>query len=136
MTRVSMIVAGMLMLSGMAAAAGPYQGPIQGPIQAPTKAMATALPICCDRDVAYRHHHPRTEPCGARHEAVLLVKDPCACCLVQVPVCLPCCCQGEPEVCSHKGVLCRDVTEFTWCSGYRVRVVIDRHGCVVVHYNV
>jgi hypothetical protein len=94
------------------------------------------MAVCCDRAITYRHHHPRTEPCGARHEAVLLVKDPCTCCLIQVPVCLPCCATGEPTVCCHKGILGRDVCEYTWCGGYRVRVVINRDGCVVVHYNV
>jgi hypothetical protein len=130
-----MIVAGLGLMVGAAAAAGPFQGPVQGPVQAPTKGRAL-LPVCCEREISYKHHHPRREPCGARHEAVLLVKESCTCCVIDVPVCLPCCCKGEPEVCAHKGVLGRDVTEFTWCSGYRVRVVIDRHGCVTVHYNV
>lgn len=135
MTRVWKIVAGVLLAVGVAGAAGPYQGPVQGPIQAPTKGAAQA-DVCCEPKISYRHHHPRTEPCGARHEAVLLVKDPCTCCVVEVPVCLPCCAKGEAEICSRKAILGRDVTEFTWCSGYRVKVVIDRHGCVVVHYNV
>jgi len=133
MTRSLLLALGALTLSTTAFAAGPYQGPIQGPIQAP---IAAAMPVCCDREISYRHHHPLREPCGPRHEVTLLVKDPCTCCLIQVPVCIPCCCKGEPTVCCRKGVLHRDVTEFDWCCGYTVRVVIDKHGCVTVHYNV
>jgi hypothetical protein len=92
--------------------------------------------ICCERCIDYRHHHPRREPCGPRYEQCLLVKDVCACCYVKVPVCIPVCCVGEPEICCHGGILGRQVVEYAWCCGYRIKIVIDRKGDVVVHYNV
>src|SRR5688500_4315357 len=98
MTRVAILVlAGLALMVEVASAAGPIQAPVQGP-----SAVAGKVPVCSDRNISYKHHHPRKEPCGARVEAVLLVKDPCDCCFVEVPVCLPCGCQGAPEVCSRK----------------------------------
>lgn len=93
--------------------------------------VGPAYPICCDRDIVYRHLRPRLEPCGPRYDLNLLVKDPWECCYLQVPLCLPCCCTGEPEVC-HKG---KAVVEYTWCCGYKVRLILTRHGRVIVHYN-
>lgn len=133
MLRLLLAAMTVIVASSTAYSAGPFQGPVQGPVSV---AVTAAMPVVCDRPITYKHHHPRREPCGARQEVVLLVKDPCTCCYVRVPVCIPCCCDGEPKVCCHPGILCRDVAEYSWCCGYRVKIVIDRHGCVVVHYNV
>lgn len=126
--------------ASLAAAAGPFQGPMQGPIQGPmqgpvyvpTKVVAGALPICCDRCIDYKHLRPRLEPCGPHYETNMLVKDNWDCCYVQVPMCLPDCCTGEPQVC-YKG---KHVVEYSWCSGYKVRVILTKRGKVLVHYNV
>jgi hypothetical protein len=65
---------------------------------------------------------------------MLLVKDPCVYgCYVQVPVCLPVCCTGEPDVDCKRGLLGRDIVEYEWCCGYRVKIVFDRRGDVTVH---
>ena len=62
----------------------------------------------------------------------MLVKDNWACCYVELPLCLPECCLGEPQVC-HKGL---HVVEYSWTSGYKVRVILTKRGKVLVHYNV
>ena len=49
----------------------------------------------------------------------LLVKDCWACCYVQVPLCLPACCTGDTQLCQKS----KCVTEYTWCSGYKVRII-------------
>lgn len=141
---------------GSALAAGPNQGPtpailpapmvqspmVQGPMvqapmfkaamfQAPSKTIANVAPCSCERCIIYKHLRPRCEPCGPRYETVLFAKDPCTCCDVQVPVCLPTCCTGEPQICC-KGLR---VTEYTWCTGYKVRVIVAGNGKVIVHYN-
>jgi len=134
MLRLLLSLTALVSAASLAAAAGPYQAPIQGPVQAPVKGavvVAYELPVCCDRLIDYKHLRPRLEPCGPRYETDLLVKDLCACCFVQVPVCLPACCTGEPQV-RHKG---KHVVEYTWCSGYKVRIIVLRNGRVFVHYN-
>lgn len=150
MSRFVMFAAILASFAATAGAAGPaqapFQGPVQGPVQAPSKSAVqapvysqvtyakvavTTLPICNDRCIDYRHLHPRTESCGPRHETTLLVKDQCCCCLVPVPVCLPDCCVGTPEVCC-KG---KHVVEYTWSSGYMVRVIVKRNERVIVQYN-
>ncbi len=129
---------GLLMVAvSLASAAGPIQGPYQGPVQAQGyavqdyKVYAEALPVCCDRCIKYVQLRPRLEPCGPHYETVLLVKDCWDCCYVKVPMCLPQCCQGEPHVC-RKGM---SVAEYTWTSGYKVRVILNKRGKVFVHYN-
>ena len=67
-------------------------------------------------------------------EMILQVKDPCTCCVVEVPVCIPACCTGAPTVCSHKGFLRHQVVEYSWPCGFFLKVVFDRQGDIVVHY--
>jgi hypothetical protein len=67
-------------------------------------------------------------------ELILQVKDPCSCCLVEVPVCIPACCLSNPKVCCSKGFLRRDVVEYSWDCGFCLKVVFDRQGDVTVHY--
>jgi hypothetical protein len=49
-----------------------------------------------------------------------------------VPICLPACCTGEPSVCAGTGFLCRDVVDYEWCCGFRVKVVFRRCGDLLV----
>lgn len=102
-----------------------------------TKHDESGVPKCCDeRCVSYRHHgRLRKTCCGCEPpiQAVLQVVDPCCCCSIDVPVCLPACCTGPPEVCNRKGLFKRDVVEYSWCCGYRIRIVFDRCGDLTVH---
>src|SRR5688572_26998876 len=70
------------------AAARPAVGPA-----VVTIAPSCAPAICCPRDICYRHHKGCGcyDPCK-KMELILQVKDPCSCCLVEVPVCIPACC--------------------------------------------
>ena len=67
-------------------------------------------------------------------ETVLQVKDPCTCCLVDVPVCLPACCSGAPCVDTKCGALDNSKTFYTWPSGYEVKVVANKRGVITVVY--
>jgi hypothetical protein len=103
----------------------------------PVVPEAVGPAVCCpQRCFDYKHHfHCKRFRCSPTIETVLLVKDPCVCgCFVEVPVCLPVCCTGAPEVDCHRGLLGRDVVEYDWCCGYKVKVVFDRRGDVTVHY--
>lgn len=89
---------------------------------------------CCPAPcITYRHHGPKI-CCGCTPpvETVLVVKDPCTCCPVQIPVCLPSCCTGEPTICCHKGFLGRDVVSYEWCCGFSVDIRFLRSGDIVV----
>ena len=73
--------------------------------------------------------------CKPPVETVLKVVNPITCCPVDVPVCLPACCDGCPTVNSRCGLLCRGVVTYDWCCGYRVVVRFDRCGDVTVVYR-
>jgi hypothetical protein len=99
---------------------------------------SVASPVCCPkRCISYKHHRPCKKvccTCAPPIQTVLLVKDPCVCgCFVEVPICLPVCCEGEPKVCCKNGLLGRSIVEYEWCCGYRVKIVFDRRGDLVVH---
>ena len=99
--------------------------------------IAAAAPegACCPKPcITYRHCGPKLccGPCQPPKSIVLKVKDPCTCCEVEVPVCMPACCEGEPVVCSGKGFLCRDIVEYEWCCGFSVRVAFKKCGDLVV----
>lgn len=106
------------------------------PVPASSPSVVEAYPVCKDRCIKY-HHHGRLRKicCGCDEpiKMVLAVKDPCCCCTVDVEVCLPGCCKEAPSVCSHPGIFGRQIVEYTWCCGYRVKVIFDRCGDVAVH---
>jgi hypothetical protein len=69
-------------------------------------------------------------------KTVLKVVNPLTCCAIDVPVCLPACCEGTPTVCSRCGlILCRSVVTYDWCCGYRVVVRFRPCGDVTVVYR-
>lgn len=105
------------------------------PAPAVAVAASCAPAKCCPPSICYRNHKGCGcfDPCK-RMDMVLQVKDPCTCCLVNVPVCIPACCTGAPSVCCHKGFLHRNVVEYSWPCGFCLKVVFDRCGDVTVHY--
>jgi hypothetical protein len=64
---------------------------------------------------------------------MLTAKDPCTCCEIEVPVCVPGCCKEPSCVTCRRGLFGRSITEYTWCCGYRVKIVVTRRGAVIVH---
>ena len=87
--------------------------------------------------VRYVQHCPHRKTCcgcGSSYQTILTVIDPVTCCPIDVPVCLPTCCTGQPASSGRKGLLVRGVTSYSWCCGYTVRIVVGHHGNVVVHY--
>lgn len=107
----------------------------QGAVEQTVVVAHVGATKCCPRDICYRHHKGCVcfDPCKTT-PLVLQVKDPCACCLVEVPVCMPTCCSGDPKVCCHKGFMHRQVVEYSWDCGFSLKVVFDRKGDIVVHY--
>jgi len=104
---------------------------------APVPAPCVCCPTPC---IKYRHallplRKPCCDPCKPPIKAVLCVKNPCTCCPVEVPVCLPSCCCGEPKVSCRKAVLGAGVVTYDWCCGVSVTVRFDKCGDVLVTYH-
>lgn len=91
------------------------------------------LDACCDPCINYRDRSC-VSPCERTLKTELCVTDPCTCCDIKVPVCLPCCCDGAPTVCCRNGLFGRTVVRYDWCCGCSVQVTILRCGDVVVTY--
>lgn len=75
------------------------------------------------------------DPCAPPLKAVLHVVNPCTCCPVDVPVCLPSCCCGEPKMCCKTGLLGAKIVTYSWCCGVTVNVRFDKCGDVLVTYR-
>ena len=91
-------------------------------------------PPCCPKPcITFHHIGPKLcRGCEPPIQTVLTVKNPCTGCEVEVPICMPACCKGEPTVCSTTGIFCRDVAIYEWCCGFRVRVTFKHCGDLLV----
>jgi hypothetical protein len=135
------IVAGALLVTTENARAGLFAKTSSGDAKAFEAVLVeggyVASDKCCGtRCITYRDHCRCKKTCcdcAAPIQVVLQVKDPCRCCFVEVPVCVPACCKGVPEVSCGRGLLCRDTVTYSWCCGFRVKVVFDRCGDLIVH---
>lgn len=95
-------------------------------------------PVCCPPNICYRDRtrcNPCCDPCQPNIKQTLTVCDPCTGCPVQIPVCLPACCTGCPEVCSRGALFGRGVVTYRWCCGFSATVRFDRCGDVLVTYR-
>jgi hypothetical protein len=84
--------------------------------------------------LAHHRRHCGADCCEPPIHLVLCVKDPCSCCEVEVPVCLPACCCGEPEMCCYPGILGRRIVDYQWECGHGVQVVFKTLGGHFVRY--
>ena len=92
---------------------------------------------CCPAPcVTYRYKGCQDVCCGceAPLKTVLQVNDPCTCCPIEVPVCLPGCCEGVPKVCQDRGLFGRHVVWYDWCCGFSVKVTFKKTGDIIVTY--
>ncbi|HWB13269.1 MAG TPA: hypothetical protein VG826_28850 [Pirellulales bacterium] len=91
--------------------------------------------VCCPQPcIIYRHrgHHRACCDCAPPIETILTATDPCTCCPVAIPVCVPACCQCAPTVSCHNGLFGHGVVQYDWSCGYRVTVRFKHNGDVVV----
>jgi hypothetical protein len=92
----------------------------------------------CAPTITYVHHGRL--PCGCccttPIQTALEVKIPCGCTCTTtlIPVCLPSCCTGTPQVTCHWGPLGRGVVRYDYCCGVSVKIIVQRCGNFVVHY--
>ena len=68
-------------------------------------------------------------------QTTLQVTDPCTCCTIGIPVCLPGCCNGCPNVCSRCPILFnREVVKYEYCCGVTVVIKVSKCGDILVTY--
>jgi hypothetical protein len=112
------------------------QGP--APVQSiaavqPMAPAAASCAVCCPQPcLIYRHRGHHRVCCAPPIETVLTATNPCTCCPVAIPVCVPACCNCAPSVSCHDGLFCAGVVNFDWSCGYRVSVRFKHNGEVVV----
>jgi hypothetical protein len=86
--------------------------------------------------ISYKRHclGPKCRCCEPPMTILLPVKEPCGCCVVEVPVCVPACCTDAPKVHCRRGLFGRYIVTYDWCCGNHVKIVMTRHGDLIVHY--
>ncbi len=130
------IGAGVALMAAIILLAGPSQSDAGLFNRSAEVAAAHAGDCCPEYCVKYRHHPTlRKICCGCctTQQVVLVVQDPCCCkCAVEVCICIPGCCKGEPKVSSRCGILGRRIVTYEWCCGYKARVVFSGCSDVVV----
>ena len=98
---------------------------------------------CCPSNpcIKYRHKHAHKHKhdCGCcpepTYETVLTPTSPETCCTVNVPVCLPACCQGCPCESSRCTVFGCGQVRYDYACGYSVVVRFQKHGDILVTYH-
>jgi hypothetical protein len=65
---------------------------------------------------------PPPPPPPPKKTVVLEVCHPRTCCKLEVPVCIPCCCDGAPCVRFEHTCLGAGKSVFTWACGYQVTI--------------
>lgn len=99
---------------------------------------------CCSQCPCIKYHHKhacrhkRKQGCGCceepTYETVLCVTSPETCCSVDVPVCLPMCCQGCPCESSRCTLFGCGQVRYDYCGGCSVIVRFQACGDILVTY--
>ena len=95
-------------------------------------------PACspCQPTITYVHHGRKICCCEPPVQMELAVQVPCGCTCttVNIPVCLPGCCNTAPSMICHWGPLGRGVVRYDYCCGVIVKIIFRPCGDIVVHY--
>ena len=97
---------------------------------------------CCPSNpcIKYRHKHAHKHKCGKgcceepTYETVLTPTSPETCCTVNVPVCLPACCQGCPCETSRCTLFGCGQVRYDYACGCSVIVRFQHNGDILVTY--
>ncbi len=106
---------------------------------AAAQVVEAASVACCAPQycISYRPHHVRRgvccDCCAEPIQTILHVQDPCTCCPIEVPVCVPGCCTDAPCMTTRRGLFGRTITEYSWCCGFRVKIIMTRGNDIIVH---
>ena len=103
-------------------------------IPAPAVAEAVVHPA---PPIVY-HTGPRARRmlrCQEQVQLVMVAKNPADCCLYEIPLCVPACCEGEPLVRERRGIFGGGVVEYCWPCGFTATVKFRLRGDVKVDYG-
>jgi hypothetical protein len=112
-----------------------------GPVaEAPASAAGSTAECCPIPCIKYRTHlSARLMLCSTNQiQVTMSVDNPADCkgCKIEVPMCVPCCCTGEPTVTSDCGLLGRGIVEYCGPCGFKAKVVFrPTLRDVIVHYS-
>jgi hypothetical protein len=69
-------------------------------------------------------------------DLIMLTKDPTGDCAYEIPMCIPACCVGDPQIAERRGIFGRGIVEYRWACGFRA-IVKFRHvlGDIRVDYE-
>jgi hypothetical protein len=130
----------------LVAPSGPLLGsPVIGPAVGYRHSVASPVAVasypapsgCCPVPcIRYKDHVHRRScfACEPKINVILQASSQCGCCVVEIPVCIPACCQGVPCVKERGGLFGREIVHYEWKCGFRMKIVFDRHGDATVHY--
>jgi len=112
-------------------------GPVAVPPPASYQMNVACIPAPCIkyRNAIFDCKVRCCDPCKPPVPAVLHVVNPCSCLPLDVPVCLPSCCGGEPTIECRKTLLGAGMISYKWCCGVTVNIRFDRCGDVLVTYR-
>jgi hypothetical protein len=68
-------------------------------------------------------------------ELTMVTQNPADGCLYEIPMCLPACCTGEPQVTSYCGLFGRGVVVYCYECGLEIEVKFRLRGDVEVEYG-
>jgi hypothetical protein len=111
----------------------PMAAPV--PMVDPSSASGVCCPPAC---IAYRHlgRVCKSLCCQPSVETVLSVKNPCTCCDVSIPVCLPACClECAPDVSCRHGLFAQGIVSYDYACGVSVTVRFKHTGEILVTYR-
>lgn len=97
------------------------QGPSQEAIPGPGAANAEVHPA----PPISTHAGPRARrmlACHGQVNLVMVTKNPADCCLYEIPLCVPACCEGQPAVREGRGIFGRGIVEYCWPCGFTAKV--------------
>ena len=111
------------------------------PVPAPEAPMAASPSlssgICCPQPcIEYRHCGRAVSCCQPPVQTALMVKDPCSCCEIPIPVCLPACClDARASVDCRHGLFARGIVTYDYACGVSVTVRFKLSGEILVTYR-
>lgn len=103
----------------------------------PAPPIADGINVKSAPPIKYDTDHDARKMCrSGKIELVMITTDPADGCAYEIPMCIPACCVGDPQVKGGVGILGRGKVEYRWPCGFRA-IVKFRHllGDVEVEYE-
>lgn len=105
----------------------------------PAPVMAMPAAVNPTPPISY-HAGPRARrmlKCNPEVNLVMVAKNPIDCCLYEIPLCVPACCEGQPAMSEGRGLFGRGIVEYCWPCGFKATVKFRPVHCdVKVEYTV